>query len=91
MLFGAIIRPELCTYCSRSNKYRDELILQYPGRRTEIECRWITLTHSNNAVMQENEAPRGEPRPIVELIWEKPPVAFALTKELEKGAKSAPN
>ena len=38
-------------------------------------------------MIQENRAPRGEPRPIVELIWEKPPDAFALTKELRKGTK----
>ena len=83
-----MIGPELYVHTALVlNKYRDELILQYPGRQTEIECCWIILTHGNKAVIQEIRARRGEPRPIVELIWEKPPVAFALTKELEKGAK----
>ena len=76
-----MIGPELYGHTALVlNKYRDELILQYPGRRTEIECRWITLTHGNKAAIQENRAPGGVLRPIVELIWEKPLVAFAVTK-----------
>ena len=69
------------------NKYRDQLSAQYPGRRTEIEYSWLELTAGDKAVIQENWPPRGEPRPIVELMWEKPPDAFALTKELAKGTK----
>ena len=70
------------------NKYEDELSVQLPGRRPGIEllC-WRDLTAGNKAVVQENRPPRGEPRPIVELIWEKPPDAFALTKELVGGTK----
>ena len=64
-----MIGPELYDHTALVlNKYRDELILQYPGPRTGIECRWITLTHGNKAVIREKRAPRGEPRPIVELI-----------------------
>ena len=38
-------------------------------------------------MIRENRPLRGEPRPIVELIWEKLPNTFALTKELAKGTK----
>ena len=83
-----MIGPELYDHTALVlNKYRDELSAQYPGRRTEIEFSWRELTAGNQAVIQENRPLRGQPRPIVELIWEKTPNAFALTKELAKGTK----
>ena len=68
------------------NKYRDELSVQHPERRTEIRESWLELT-AGEAVIRENRPPRGDPCPIVELIWEKRPDAFALTEELAKGTK----
>ena len=69
------------------NKYEDELSVQSPGRRPAVELCWRDLIAGNEAVVQENRPPRGAPRPIVELIWEKHPNAFLLTKELRKGTK----
>ena len=87
-MLGAMIGPELYDHTALVlNKYRDELSAQCPGRRTEIEFSWRELTAENKAVVRENWPPRGEPRPIVELIWEKPPDAFALTKELVSGKR----
>ena len=87
-LLRAMIGPELYDHTALVlNKYRDELSVQYPGRRTEIESSWRELTAGNKAVIRENRPLRGQPRPIVELIWERPPNAFALMKELAKGTK----
>lgn len=83
-----MIGPELYDHTALVlNKYRDGISVKRPGRRTETEYSWRELTAGNKAVIRENRPPRGEPRPIVELIWEKLPVAFALTKELVSGTK----
>ncbi len=69
------------------NKYRDELRAEFPMRQPEMEAHWGELTADNRAVIRENRAPRGEPRPIVELIWDGRPDAFSLAKELKSGMK----
>ena len=67
------------------NKYQNGLRAEL--RRLEIQRYWQELTAGNRAVIQENGLPRGNPRPIVELVWEKPPDTFALAKELKSGMK----
>lgn len=69
------------------NKYEDELSALFPMRRPDIQRCWGELTADNKAVIRENGPPRGDPRPIVELIWDKPPDTFALARELIKGTK----
>ena len=69
------------------NKYGDELRTQFPTRRQEIEEYWQKLTAEHTAVIGENQPPRGNPRPIIELIWDKSPDAFTLAKELKKGTE----
>ena len=83
-----MIGPELYDHTALVlNKYGDELRVQFPMRRPEIQEYWRELTADNKAVIQENRPPRGDPRPIVELIWDKPPDTFALAKELIGGTK----
>ena len=78
-----MIGPELYDHTALVlNKYEDGLTVQDPMRRPEIQGCWRELTDHNRAVIQENRPPRGEPRPIVELIWDKPTDTFALAKEL---------
>ena len=56
-------------------------------RKLQIGEYWGEFTTNNNAMILENPPPRGNPRPIIELIWDKPPDAFALAKELRRGKK----
>lgn len=61
-----MIGPELYDHTALVlNTCTDELILQCPGRRTKIGYCWIDLTVGKKAVIQENRAPQGAPRPIV--------------------------
>lgn len=55
--------------------------------KEQIRKYWEELTANNETVIRENMPPRGNPRPIIESIWEKPPGAFALAKELRSGKK----
>lgn len=68
------------------NKCGDELFQRY-NTKQQIHEYWGERTANNNAAICENRPPRGNPRPIIELIWEKPPNAFALAKELWSGKK----
>lgn len=85
-LFCAMIGQELYDHTVLVlNKYEDELI-QLPPRLQDIQDiqnYWRELTADNRAVIMENGKPRGNPRPIVELIWDKQLNAFALAKELK--------
>ena len=63
------------------NKVWDALKRTFPERLLEIRKYWKDLIEKN-AVTPENGCPRGDPRPIVELIWDKSPENFALSEEL---------
>ena len=69
------------------NKYEDGLTAEFPRRRPEIQGYWQNFMADHEAVIQENGTDRGTPRPIVELIWEKPPATFALAEDLIHGKK----
>lgn len=87
-LFRAMIGQDLYDHTALVlNKYGDEPGAQSATRRREILEHWRELTAGNKAMISENRPPRGDPRPIVELIWEKPPDTFALAKELMDGTK----
>ena len=67
------------------NKIRDDLRIRFPLRRTDIlnHCQEFV---DGKAIIQYNEKqPLGDPRPIVELIWEKDPKKFLLARELADG------
>ena len=68
------------------NKCGGGLDIHYTAKR-QIGEYWGEFTANSNAMICENPPPRGNPRPIIELIWDKPPDAFALAKELRSGKK----
>ena len=87
-LLCAMIGPVLYDHTAVVlNKYEDEIRAQFSWPGQIIENCWRELTTGNETVVQGNKPPRGEPGPIVELIWGKPPEPFALTKELVSGTK----
>lgn len=69
------------------NKCGDGLDLYNNWKRELIREYWRKLTPDNNAEIRENRPPRGDPLPIVELIWKQPPGTFALAEELRSGKK----
>ncbi len=80
-LLHAMIGPKLYDHTALVlNKIIDNLRVQFPKRRPDIEECWQTL--SNKAVIEENGPPRGEPGRILEPIWKKSPEIFALATEL---------